>query len=74
MVRGEDPDRVGTDCEEPDMAERHLAGKPEQHVEADPDDGGQAHHGDEIDLVAIAEQRTRYRKREERGGARNGKC
>ena len=56
------------------MAERHLAGKPEQHVEADPDDGGQAHHGDEIDLVAIAEQRTRYRKREERGGARNGKC
>ena len=54
------------------MAERHLAGEAEQHVEAEPDDGGEADGGDDEELIAVGDEAQRRRGGEEREAADEG--
>ena len=49
----EQGDRVRADRIEADVAERHLAGEAEQHVEADAGDRQQRHVGEHEDVVAV---------------------
>src|SRR6185295_10180031 len=63
LRRGEDRDRVGAERVEADVAEGHLAGESEQHVQADADDRGDAEHRHDEHVVLVRAPRER-----ERGG------
>ena len=50
---GQDRHRVGADGIEADVAEGHLAGKAEQDVQADADDGGKRQRRHDEDVIAV---------------------
>ena len=49
----EDADHVGADGVEGHVAERDLPRQPQQHIEADADDGGQPDQGQDVELVVV---------------------
>ena len=53
VLVGQDADRIGADGVERHVAERDLAGQPEQHVEADADDRREPDQRDDEELVAV---------------------
>ena len=63
--RRQDCDRVGTDGVKADVAERHLAGEPDQHVEADAGDGSERHGGNDEYVIAVGEPGCQRSSREQ---------